>query len=107
MRQAKTSVQLMRSRYTAYKLGGYGEYLLKTWFPLMSRGLNVAELSQKRVEWQQLTIINKSQLGDNGLVVFKAQFVDTAGVVQTHLEHSIFKRIKGVWLYVGEEITSK
>lgn len=106
-KQAKTPLQLMRSRFTAYKLGGYGEYLLKTWFPLMSQGLDVAELSQKSRDWQRLTIINKSQCGDNGLVEFKAQYLDAAGAEQTHHEHSIFKRIKGVWLYIGEEITSK
>lgn len=31
--------ELMRSRYSAYALGGYGEYLLKTWFPPMASGL--------------------------------------------------------------------
>ncbi len=104
--QAKTPVQLMRSRFTAYKLGGYGEYLLKTWFPLMTKGLTVADLSQKTREWQQLEVLSKSQQGDDGLVEFKATFIDELGKEQVHHEYSIFKRIKGAWLYVGEEIRS-
>lgn len=104
--KAKTPVQLMRSRFSAYKIGGYGEYLLKTWFPLMTKGLSAVELSQKTRQWQSLHILNKSQHGDNALVEFKAQFIDDGGGESTHHEHSIFKRIKGTWLYVGEEITS-
>ena len=94
----------MRSRFSAYKLGGYGEYLLKTWFPLTSQGLNAVELSQQSRDWQQLKIINKSQQGDNGFVEFEARFVDVAGNNQVHYERSIFKRVDGTWLYVGEEV---
>lgn len=104
LRLAKTPLQLMRSRFTAYKLGGYGDYLLKTWFPLTSQGVDAAELSQKSRHWQQLRIINKSQQGDNGLVEFEAQFVDAAGDHQVHHEQSIFRRVESVWLYVGEEV---
>ncbi len=104
--QAKTPVQLMRSRFTAYKLGGYGEYLLKTWFPLMTKGLTVPDLSKKTRDWQQLEIVNKSQQGDDALVEFKATFIDESGADKVHHEYSIFKRIKGIWLYVGEEIKS-
>jgi SEC-C motif-containing protein len=103
-KQAKTPVQLMRSRFTAYKLGGYGEYLLKTWFPLTSKGVNAIELSQKSSDWRQLKIISKSQQGDNGFVEFEAQFVDVTGHHQVYREQSVFKRIEGAWLYVGEEI---
>jgi SEC-C motif-containing protein len=104
VKRAKTPVQLMRSRFTAYKLGGYGEYLLKTWFPLTSQDVSAAELSQQCRNWQQLKIINKSQQGDNGFVEFEAQFLDVDGNNQTHHEQSVFKRIDGVWLYVGEEV---
>ncbi len=103
-RQAKTPVQLMRSRFSAYKLGGYGEYLLKTWFPLTSKGVNAIELSQKSSDWRQLKIISKSQQGDNGFVEFEAQFVDVTGHHQVYREQSVFKRVEGAWLYVGEEI---
>jgi SEC-C motif-containing protein len=106
IKPAKTPVQLMRSRYSAYKLGGYGEYLLKTWFPLTSQGLDLGELSQKNRDWQHLSIINKTQQGDNGFVEFKANYLDAAGKIKTHHEKSIFKRIEGVWLYVGEEVSS-
>jgi SEC-C motif-containing protein len=104
VKQAKTPLQLMRSRFTAYKLGGYGEYLLKTWFPLTSQGVNAAELSQQSRDWQQLKIINKSQQGDNGFVEFEARFLDVAGNHQIQHERSVFKRVDGTWLYVGEEV---
>ncbi|MDX2463868.1 MAG: YchJ family metal-binding protein, partial [Porticoccus sp.] len=42
---AKTPEQLMRSRYSAYALGGYGDYLLATWFSATSAGLNAKDLS--------------------------------------------------------------
>ena len=31
----------MRSRYSAYSLGGYGNYLLKTWFAPMAKDLSI------------------------------------------------------------------
>ena len=43
---AKTPEQLMRSRYSAYSLGGYGSYLLKTWFAPMAKDLSIEELSR-------------------------------------------------------------
>lgn len=98
----RTPEQLMRSRYTAYALGGYGQYLLDTWFPVTAQGLNAAELSLVAVNWQRLEVIGKSQSGDEGHVEFKAYF--TEGVdetVQVMHEHSEFRRIAGRWYYVG------
>jgi SEC-C motif-containing protein len=37
---AKTPAQLMRSRYSAYALGGHGEYLLETSLPSAATGLD-------------------------------------------------------------------
>lgn len=101
---AKTPEQLMRSRYSAYALGGYGEYLLKTWLPSMAQGLSVVELSQKSNDWIRLEVLDKSQQGDNGTVVFNAYYQHADGTEQSMHEKSIFKRIKGQWLYVGREI---
>lgn len=100
---AKTPEQLMRSRYSAYALGGYGEYLLKTWLPSMAQGLNVIDLSQKSNEWIRLDVLDKSQQGDNGMVEFKAYYLRDDNEDCMH-EKSIFKRIAGQWLYVGGEI---
>lgn len=101
---AKTPEQLMRSRYSAYALGGYGEYLLKTWLPSMARGVNVIELSQKNNDWCRLEVLDKSQQGDNGIVEFNAYYLLPEGGEACQHEKSIFKRIKGQWLYVGAEI---
>jgi SEC-C motif-containing protein len=115
---AKTPEKLMRSRYTAYALGGYGEYLLMTWLPDTAQGLTVEALSEKTVSWQQLDIINKSQQGDTGTVEFKASFVndkvndidididsDKAELEVMH-EISRFKRIDGRWFYVDGVVDS-
>ena len=98
----KTPEQLMRSRYTAYALGGYGQYLLDTWFPATSAGLDALELSKKSVDWQRLEVLSKSQKGDDGEVEFKAYFKERdAGELACMHEHSAFKRVAGRWYYVG------
>ena len=45
---AKTPEQLMRSRYSAYALGGYGQYLLDTWHSMMCKEMSAEDLSQQR-----------------------------------------------------------
>ena len=109
---AKTPVQLMRSRYSSYVLGGYGDYLLATWLPSMSKGLTSTELSVRSVDWVSLTIVAKSQQGNNGYVEFNAYFLNkesnersmprTRYGVQN--EKSVFRRINGRWYYVGGEV---
>ncbi len=99
---AKTPEQLMRSRYAAYALGGYGKYLLDTWFPATSAGLDEQELSKKTVGWQRLEVLSKSQKGDEGEVEFKAYFREgDADELSCMHEHSAFKRVAGKWYYVG------
>jgi len=95
----------MRSRYSAYALGGYGEYLLKTWLPSMAQGLDTLELSQKTNEWFRLDVLDKSQQGDNGMVEFIAYYKSDDGAEHTMQEKSVFKRIAGQWLYVGGEVS--
>ena len=104
--QAKTPEQLMRSRYSAYALGNYGEYLLRTWFPATARGLTAEKLSQRSCDWLGLEIIAKEQKGDQGEVEFRASFRDENGLRQIMHEKSVFQRIAGGWLYVGGEVSS-
>lgn len=103
---AKTPEQLMRSRYTAYALGGYGEYLLQTWFPATSAGVDATSLSIRSLDWCGLEILDKSQQGDNGMVEFKAYYhpakADDDGVMH---EKSTFVRTNGRWFYVGGEVS--
>jgi len=105
--KAKTPEQLMRSRFSAYYLGGFGDYLLATWFPATAQGLSAIELSQKSCDWQRLDVLNKSQSGDDGFVEFNAWFIDENGDEAVLHEQSVFKRIAGSWLYVGGEVDDR
>lgn len=102
--QAKTPVQLMRSRYSAYALGGRGDYLLRTWFPATARGLSAGMLSRRDRDWLRLEVIDKRQRGDEGFVEFRAWYRDPDGREHIMHEKSVFQRSAGRWLYVGGEV---
>lgn len=90
----------MRSRYTAYALGGHGDYLLKTWHPSTLGPLSAEILDEVTLDWRGLEILDDDQKGDRGRVDFKATYVDADGKSHIHHEHSVFLRVKGKWLYV-------
>lgn len=94
----------MRSRYSAYSLGGHGDYLLRTWFPATAHNLTAAELSTRACDWFKLEVLNKSQAGDAGIVEFEAHFCDAAGEANVLREKSVFARVGGKWFYVGGEV---
>lgn len=100
---AKTPEQLMRSRFSAYALGGYGEYLVSTWLPSPAQDLDAVELSEKTVDWKRLRIISSSQKGDKGIVEFKAWFSASPGSEEVEVMHEVsrFVRIQSRWFYVG------
>lgn len=105
---AKTPEQLMRSRYSAYALGNYGQYLLDTWFPATAAGLTADSLSEKNMNWVKLEVLSKSQTGDNATVEFNACYREPdSDVLLTMHEVSVFKRVSGLWLYVGGEVSTK
>ena len=95
--------ELMRSRYSAYALGGYGEYLLKTWFPPMAAGLTAIGLSKHTQEWLSLEVLGSGAKVSKGCVEFKATY-QINGVTSVMYERSIFSLIDERWLYVGGEI---
>jgi len=96
----------MRSRYTAHALGGYGDYLVRSWLAAADLGLNAAAFAEHSVDWHKLEVLQSSQKGDEGEVEFNAFFYPAgSNVLQVHHERSMFKRIKGIWYYV-EAITS-
>ena len=105
-KQAATPEQLMRSRYSAYALGGHGEYLLRTWFPATAGGLTEQALSRRDCEWIGLEVIARQQRGDKGIVEFRARYRDGDGREQVMHEKSVFQRLAGRWLYVGGEVNS-
>lgn len=96
----KTVKQLMRSRYAAFALGGYGDYLLNTWHPDTAPAVTAADLGSVDSNWSGLEILSSTQQGDHGTVDFCARFLDEHGQVQTHRENSQFVRIKGRWYYL-------
>lgn len=104
---AKTPEQLMRSRFCAYALGGYGDYLMSTWLPASAMGMNAQDLSEKTVDWLRLEVLSSSQQGDKGTVEFKAWFrnapnsKENSEEVECMHEVSDFVRLQSRWFYVG------
>lgn len=94
----------MRSRYSAYAAGGYGDYLLATWHPDARVGLNTASLSAKSQDWQSLKIIHTRQEDNWAMVEFEATYVDTKGGELVHHELSRFVRVSGSWYYIDGKV---
>ena len=103
-KQAKTPLELMRSRYSAFALGGYGEYLLATWLPEKTEGMSAEKLSMNLTKWIFLEILENSLQGSKGFVEFKASFRDDMGKRCVHHEKSEFGWVNGRWLYVSGEV---
>jgi SEC-C motif-containing protein len=101
--KAKTVKQLMRSRYSAFALGGHGDYLLETWHPGSAGALTAESLSAKTFNWQGLTILDFRHKGDEGMVKFEAQYLDDEGKPELLQEVSRFIRVSGLWLYLDSE----
>lgn len=105
----KTVQQLMRSRFSAYAVGGYGDYLLATWHPDTRPELSAAALSRRELHWQSLQVLASQQQGDQGSVEFIATFAATDaldGSAGSHHEQSRFVRVAGKWLYVDGTLTT-
>ena len=94
----------MRARYTAYTLGGYGDYLLNTWHPQFRGGLTAKSLSQPSRNWFKLEVYESRQEGDRAAIEFKAFYNDENGVPQCHHEISQFLRNKGRWYYTDGRV---
>lgn len=103
--KARTVTQLMRSRYSAYALGGHGDYLYRTWHPVGRGALQPEDLAVSTVRWTQLEVAQAQQSGNIGSVEFIARFSQADGSTGSHHEISTFVREKGHWLYRdGNEI---
>lgn len=102
----------MRSRYTAFALGGLGQYLIDTWSPgHIDPELNAAELDRRCNDWLGLEIIETQCSESRGIVEFKAYFqpLETGHVApaghrrpapHTFHERSRFRIEDGRWRYV-------
>jgi SEC-C motif-containing protein len=94
----------MRSRFSAFSIGGHGNYLLDTWLPSFTSNLSESELSKRSLNWRNLEIVKKSQKGDKGVVEFRAYYLNHAGEEHVHHEISRFIRESGQWLYVDGDV---
>ncbi len=103
IKQAITTEQLMRSRYTAYTMAD-GDYLMKSHYSKTRPVQDMAEIVHwsKSVLWMRLIILNSTNgqaHDDTGTVEFKAFFMDQGEMDVIH-ENSKFIKENGHWVYV-------
>ncbi|MFD0962724.1 YchJ family protein [Pseudofulvibacter geojedonensis] len=98
-----TAEQLMRSRYSAFVLAN-GNYLIDSHHsstrPIKEKKSIVKWA--KSVQWIRLDVIKTTNglANDNeGTVTFKAFYFENGSVQVIH-ENSLFKKEKGIWMYV-------
>ena len=104
---APTAEALMRSRYSAFAIGGprLAEYLLATWHP--STRPPALELDGS-TRWRRLDVVRTTAGGPfdtHGTVDFAAHYIDVPdgrrGVLR---EHSRFVREEGRWYYLDGDV---
>ncbi len=103
-----TAEGLMRSRFTAYKLGN-ADYILASWAPEKRQDINQTELveSLKTTQYQKLKIISKksgTRKNHSGQVEFQVTFLSN-GQLQTFRENSNFTKQNNQWYYVDGNIS--
>jgi SEC-C motif-containing protein len=98
---ARTAVELMRSRYSAFVLCD-GDYLLATWHPQQRPARMVFPPGQR---WTAL-VIHSTEAGGlfdtAGTVEFTAT-CEVRGVARQLHETSRFARLDGRWVYVAAD----
>jgi|GEM_PF-1640728 len=95
----------MRSRYTAFALGGFGDYLVETWDPdTLDPALTTDQLDRREHHWLGLEILASQENGARGTVEFKAHFrpVNATSLTTPQVLHerSRFRRHQGIWRYL-------
>ncbi len=101
LRAAKTALELMRSRYSAYALR-LKPYLLSTWHP----STRPVELRlDKRTKWKKLEILAVDQVGLHAATVAFAAHYTLSGKAEILHENSYFMRDMERWFYVGAQKT--
>ena len=71
----------------------------------MAKNLSEEILSEQKYQWTKLEVLDRSQKGDEGIVEFKAYYIDDHSKQAILHEQSVFQRIKGQWFYVGGEVS--
>ena len=98
-----TAEALMRSRFAAFR-DGDAAWLLASWHP--DTRLGSLDLADGPV-WRGLQIVDVVGGGPGdaeGVVEFRATFLDEAGVGVLH-ERSRFARHEGRWVYVDGDVS--
>jgi SEC-C motif-containing protein len=107
-RSALTVEELMRSRYSAYAVAD-GNYLVKsaTKENRYESDISLIEEFCKNVKWLKLNLLHVSQNEFDGIVEFKAYYLENSEIILLH-ERSDFIKTDGVWEYdKGSFINSK
>lgn len=100
--EPRTAVELMRSRFEAFR-GGDADWLLRTWHPT-TRPMALDLSDNPR--WRGLQIVDTVAGGDTddtGVVEFRATYLDGDGVGVLH-ERSRFMREGGRWFYLDGDV---
>lgn len=97
-----TPEELMRSRYTAYTQALI-DYIEATLCGPAAQGFDKEEVAHwaHHLNWQGLEVVNSSQEDKEGTVEFVAHY-EQNGEAYHIPGHSLFRRIRGKWFYVGE-----
>ena len=98
VKKAQSPEELMRSRYSAFVLGGLGEYLLKTWFHTERSRYQLKELNRKN-NYYRLDVISAHAVDLLGEVEFKAYYIEENKIIVLH-EKSMFIKENDEWFYV-------
>ncbi len=98
--KAKTAEELMRSRFTAYSTAAI-DYLINTTHNSIRKQQSFKEVEQWSNEnrWQKLEILESTE----NTVEFKAYFLDSDRIQQTHYEKSTFIFENDSWFYSSGE----
>ena len=107
-RVALSVEELMRSRYSAYVVAD-GAYLVRsaTKENRYENDIVLIEEFCKNVRWLSLELLHVSENENDGIVEFKAYYLENSRIVLLH-EKSSFVRNDGVWEYdKGSFINSK
>ena len=97
---APTPEALMRSRYTAFAQDNM-EYLRQSMVEEHREEFHPDDVRRwnKETQWLDLTVLESSVDGENGMVRFQATFRHK-GANQSLTEHSRFVRREGCWYYL-------
>jgi len=107
-RDALTPEELMRSRYTAYVTAN-AEYLVKSATKENRYEEDIPLILEfcKNALWLRLDVLHSEQKEQDGIVEFRAFYLENGEIVVLH-ERSSFVKNEGIWEYdKGEFINSK